>query len=178
MAKLDKLITYAYLKEECDIPTNVPDDEFEHSIYRAQEVLRMLISDEFYQDFLFNYKANSLSAVYNLLFPYVKQFLAWEANEKWTIRANFKTTRSGFRVHSEDNSTVASDAAMATIIRDAKAQAQYYKNLMIGFLDNHSSDYPLYNVGCHNPNTGNSFKISAVKNRHREPDIYKRGCSC
>jgi len=175
MAKLDKLITYAYLKDEVDIPTNIPDDEFDKPITRAQETLRMLIGDGFYQDFQTNYQANTLSSLYTTLFPYIKQFLAWEANEKWTIRANVKSTRSGFRVHSEENSTVASDAAMATIIRDAKAQSQFYKNILIDYLNNHSADYPLYNTGCHNRNIGNSFKISAVKNKYRQPDLYGKG---
>ncbi len=180
MAKLDKLVTYAYVKDECDIPTNIDDQEFDKPIVRAQEVLRMLISDEFYQDFQTNYQAQTLSTSYQTLFPYIKQFLAWEANEKWTLKANFKTTRSGFRVHSEENSVVASDAAMAAIYRDAKAQSQFYKNILIGFLDNHSSEYPLYSQGCHNRNTGNSFKISAVKNKHRQPDLYgsNRDCKC
>lgn len=180
MAKLDKLVTYAYVKDECDIPTNVPDQEFDKPITRAQEVLRMLISDDFYQDFQTNYQANTLSADYNTLFPYIKQFLAWEANEKWTVRANYKVTRSGFRVHTEENSTIASDAAMSAIFRDAKAQSQFYKNILIGFLDNHSDEYPLYGNGCHNNNAGNSFKISAVKNKNRQPDIYGRnhGCKC
>ena len=180
MAKLDKLVTYAYVKDEVDIPTNIDDQEFDKPITRAQEVLRMLIGDDFYQDFQTNYQANTLSAAYTTLFPYIKQFLAWEANEKWTLKANFKTTRSGFRVHSEENSTVASDAAMAAIYRDAKAQSQFYKNLLIDFLDKNSADYPLYNQGCHNKNTGNSFKISAVKNKHRQPDLYgsNRGCKC
>lgn len=178
MAKLDKLVTYAYVKDECDIPTNVPDQEFDKPITRAQEVLRMLIGDEFYQDFQTNYQANTLSTAYTTLFPYIKQFLAWEANEKWTLRANVKVTRSGFRVHSEENSTIASDSAMAAIIRDAKAQAQFYKNILIGFLDNHKSDYPLYGQGCHNKNTGNSFKISAVKNKNRRADLYGRNGCC
>lgn len=180
MAKLDKLVTYAYVKDECDIPTNVPDQEFDKPITRAQEVLRMLISDDFYQDFQANYQANTLSTLYQTLFPYIKQFLAWEANEKWTIRANFKATRSGFRVHSEENSTIASDSAMATIIRDTNSQSQFYKNILIGYLDNHSNDYPLYGDGCHNKNTGNSFKISAIKNKYKEPNLYgsHRGFKC
>lgn len=180
MAKLDKLVTYAYVKDEVDLPTNIPDQEFDKPITRAQEVLRMLIGDEFYQDFQTNYQANTLSSAYTTLFPYIKQFLAWEANEKWTVKANYKATRSGFRVHSEENSTIASDAAMAAIFRDAKSQSQYYKNILIGFLDNHSTEYPLYGNGCHNNNVGNSFKISAVKNKYRQPDIYGRnhGCKC
>jgi hypothetical protein len=180
MAKLDKLVTYAYVKDEVDLPTNIPDQEFDKPITRAQEVLRMLIGEDFYQDFQTNFQANTLSSAYTTLFPYIKQFLAWDANEKWTLKANFKPTRSGFRVHSEDNSTVASDAAMAAIYRDAKAQSQFYKNILIAFLDSHSGDYPLYGQGCHNPNTGNSFKISAVKNVNRQPDLYGRnhGCKC
>lgn len=175
MAKLDKLVTYAYVKDEVDLPTNIPDQEFDKPITRAQEVLRMLIGEDFYQDFQTNYQANTLSAVYTTLFPYIKQFLAWDANEKWTLKANFKPTRSGFRVHSEDSSTVASDAAMAAIYRDAKSQSQFYKNILLDFLKDHSSDYPLYNQGCHNKNVGNSFKISVVKNKHRQPDLYGKG---
>lgn len=178
MAKLDKLVTYAYVKDELDIPTNVPDQEFDKPITRAQEVLRMLIGDEFYQDFQTNYQANTLSASYTTLFPYIKQFLAWEAGEKWTLRANYKATRSGFRVHTEENSQVASDQAMAAIFRDAKAQSQFYKNILIGYLDNHSTEYELYNQGCHNKNVGNSFKISAVKNKHRQPELYGSNPRC
>lgn len=183
MAKLDKIITYAYLKEEVDIPQNIEEAELEHKIYRAQEMLRMLMGDEFYQDFLTKYKNNTLSTAYNsLLNPYIKQFVAWQAHEFWVVTANFKPTRSGFRVHSEDNSTIASDTQMSVLIKDAKQQAQYYKKLMIDFLDNHASDYPLYDSKCNDNLTGNSFHISAVKNKHKavEPHdtrtarIYKR----
>jgi hypothetical protein len=175
MAKLDKLITYAYLKEEVDLPQNLDDSELEHPIYRAQETLRMLMTDEFYQDFLTNYKNGTLSVVYDATFPYLKQFIAWQAYEFWVPRANFKVTRAGFRVHKEDHSEPAPEANMAFIIKDAKAQSQYYKNLLIGFLDNHYQDYPLYATDCRPKNSGNSFKISAVKNKHRQPDPYGTG---
>lgn len=180
MAKLDKLITYAYLKEECDLPQNLPDAELEHKIYRAQEMLRMLLTEDFYIDFLAAYKSGPFSDVYQALYdPYVKQFIAWQAHEFWAIKANFKVNRSGFRVHSEENSVVATDTQMATIHKDAGYQSQYYKKLMIGFLESHSADYPLYGATCGGTNNaGNSFHISAVKNKHREPQLYgtRRGC--
>lgn len=168
MAELtDKLITYAYLKNECDIPQNIPDEEFDHKIYRAQEMLRMLMGDEFYRDFLTNYKASSLSPVYTSLFdPYVKQFVAWQTNEFWVKQANFKPTRSGFRVHSEENSVVASDIQMGGIIKDANQSAQYYKQLMYDFLNGHYSDYPLYSQNCNNNLMGNAQHISAVRKKH------------
>ena len=180
MAKLNKLIYYAYLKEECDMPEHLQDSDLEHKIYKAQETLRMLMGDEFYQDFLTNYKASTLSSVYDTLFPYIKQYVAWQANEYFVSTANYKLTRAGFRVHSEDKSVAATDVQMATIIKEAKYQAQYYKELLLSFLRNHSADYPLFENGCHSNLSGNAFHISAVKNKHRSPQPYgtNGGCKC
>ncbi len=173
MAQLnDKLITFAYLKNEVDISQNIDDKELDHKIYMAQETLRMLMGDEFYQDFLTHYKANTFSLVYTRLYGYIKQYVAWQAYEGWTVRANLKTTRSGVRVHSEENSEAASDAQMSMLIKDAKQKSQYYKNLLVDFLNGHASDYPPYSQSCNSKLTGNTFHISAVKNKHRE------NCGC
>jgi len=172
MAKLDKLITYAYLKEEVDIPQSIPDEELEHKIYRAQQMLRMVIGDAFYNDFLTNYKAGTLSTAYKALFPYIKQFVAWQANEYWTVKANYKPTRAGFRVPSEDNSVVATDTQMSTIIKDAKQEAHKYKKFMIDFLNAYYSNYPLYSRDCSSDTLGNSFHISVVSKKH------KKDCGC
>lgn len=172
MAKLNKLINYAYLKEECDLPQNIPDEELEHKIYRAQEMLRMLMCDEFYQAFLTAYLAGTLTGVYATLYPYIKQFVAWQAHEYFVIKANFKPTRSGYRVHSEENSQPATDVQMATLIKDAKQQAQYYKKLLVDFMNGNRANYPLYCGDCSGNLSGNSFHISAVKNKHNE------NCKC
>jgi hypothetical protein len=168
MAQLtDKLITFAYMRGEVDVPQSINDEEFDHKIYRAQEKLRMIMGDEFYQDFLTNYKANSLSAVYTALYnPYIKQFIAWNAFVFWTLEANLKPTRAGYRVHTEENSVAATDGQMSVILKDRKQQAEYYTKLLAGFLDNHAADYPLYNQKCNNNLVGNSFHISAVRNKH------------
>lgn len=173
MAKLTKLITYAYLKEEVDLPQNIENNELDHKIYKAQETLRMLMRDEFYQDYITQFHAG-LTGAYATLFPYVKQYLAWQTYEYYVIMANFKPTRSGFRVHTEPNSEAVSDINMATIIKDAKQHAQMYKNLMVDYLNGHSSDFTLYSKHCHSNLTGNSFHISAVKNRTR----HKPNCNC
>lgn len=178
MAKLktDKLITYAYMREECDLPDVIREDELEHKIYRAQEMLKMLLGMEFYNDFVSNYRDSTFSALYTTLYDYVKQFVAWQANEFWTISANFKVHASGFRVHSEDNSTPASDVQMAAIIKDAKYQAFYYKKLMVDYLNAHCSDYVLYDCNCRGSKTGNGFQISAVINREKKQGRFKRPC--
>lgn len=175
MAQLtDKLITFAYLKQEVDIPQNIPDEELDHKVYRAQERLRMLMGDEFYQDFLTKYKAGPFSTAYNALYnPYVKQFVAWQACVYWTVEANFKPSRSGFRVYTEENSSVVTDVQLSIIIKDRKQQAEYYVKQLVDFMENHSSDYPLYANKCGSNVTGNTFHISAVKNR-----AHDHGCSC
>lgn len=181
MVKLDKFITYAFLREQVDISQNIPDEELEHPVFRGQEMARMLMGDEFYQDFLTNYKNDTLSTAYNALYPYIKQFVAWQSYAVYTVKANFKPTRAGFRVHTEANSQPASDVQLSIIIKDAKLQAEYYKSLMVSFLDGHKSDYPLYSNSCGNNLSGNSFHISAVKKKNKEPELYghRRGCkSC
>jgi hypothetical protein len=169
MAKLEKLITYAYLKEEVDIPANIDDGELYHKIYEAQETLRMLMGDRFYQDYVTNFTAKTLSANYTALLNYVKQYIAWQAHEFWVIKANFKPTRSGFRVHTEDNSVVATDVQMSTLIKDAKQKAQYYKTLLVDFMNSNYQNYELYDRSCGRNLTGNTFHVSAVSNN--------RGCS-
>lgn len=178
MAKLTKLITYAYLKEECDLPPNLPDGEFEHKILRAQDTLKMLIGSAFYAAYLASYEAGKISTTYSALEPFVKQYLAWQAHEYWISRANFKVTQAGFRVHSEENSTPASDQQMASLIKDAKQEAQKYKTFMLDYLNDNSSSYPLYDRNClSSSNAGNSFHISAVKNKHTK-DCGCRRCRC
>lgn len=177
MAELtDKLITFAYMRGEVEIPQNIPQDEFDGKIYRAQERLRMLMGDAFYQDFLTSYKAstksNPLTGAYASLYdPYIKQFVAHQAFVFWTVDANVKPTRSGYRVHSEENSEPASDSQMSVLLKDRKQDAEYYTNLLTDYMDNHAADLPLYQRDCKKSST-NSFHISAVKRKH---DHY---CNC
>lgn len=177
MAKQDKLIAFAYLKEEVDLPSNIPDQEFDNKIYMAQETLRMLMGDGFYKDFLENYKANTLSDQYKNLLPYMKQYIAWQSYEYWAVTANFKPTRSGFRVLSEDNSEPASDVQMSIIIKDIKQRAQYYKTLFVQYLNVNKSNYSKYDLDCGNNLTGNSFHVSAVISRNRD-NFHPCNCRC
>lgn len=177
MAKLTKLITYAYLKEECDLPKNLPDEELEHKILRAQDTLKMLLGSDFYADYVTKYEAGTISTNYPALEPFVKQYLAWQSHEFWISRANFKVTNAGFRVHTEENSVAATDIQMGGLIRDAKQETQKYKTFMMDYLNDNASSYPLYELECSTGNNGNSFHISAVKAKHRE-DCTCRRCRC
>lgn len=176
LEKRKKLITYAYLKDEVDLPRELPDYELEGKIYDAQETLRMLMGDEFYKSFLNEYLSNQWTGANAALYdPYVKQYVARQAHEYWIVKANFKPTNAGFRVHTEDNSTPATQIDMAPLIKDAKQKAQYYKKLLVDYLEGNASLYPLYNASCGNDLTGNTFHISAVR---KDGCNHKRSCRC
>jgi hypothetical protein len=170
MAEQDeKLITFAYLRQEIDVPQNIPDTDFDRKIKRAQERLRMIMGDSFYQDFVTQYKASTkqspMSDPYQRLYdPYIKQFVAHQTFVHWTLEANFKPTRSGIRVHTEDNSDAASDAQMSVLLKDRKQEAEYYAQLLMDFLNENHSDYALYNFRC-STRKSNPMHISAIR-RH------------
>jgi len=184
MVKYDKLITYAYMKDECDLPVHLPDIELETKIYRAQQTLRMLMCEAFYFDLIDKFIHSDtvpLTSEYAALMPYVKQYLAWQAHEYWIIRANFKYTLSGVRVHTEPNSTAATDVQMGILIKDAKYQAEYYKRLLVSYIRENSSIYPLY-CNCGAGSVGNTFHVSSVRNKYQEPQPHGAGsfknCNC
>ena len=167
-----KLINYQYLREEVDISQNVPDSELDGPIKRSEEMLEMIIGTSLYAELVSQNPTFTGSNV--TLIPYVKKFLAWQAVQFWYPKANFKSHNSGIRVHQEENSVPASDAQMATLIRDAKMWAQTQKEKMVSYLDNNCSLFPLYdcdNCGS-NKKTGTGFHITAVGTKHG------RGCGC
>lgn len=174
MAKVDKLITYAFMKEVCDIPVQIDEQELEHPIYQAQETLRMLMGDEFYQNYLTNYKANSLSSAYTALQTYLNKYIAWQAYEFWIVKANLKPTRAGFVQMQGENFTPASDVQMANLIKIAKQQSQMYKVQMVDYLNGHSSDFTLYSVNCHGNLTGNTFRITVARSKNK----HGIDCNC
>ena len=169
---MTKLINYQYLRLEVDISQNVPDKELDNPIKRAQEMLEMLIGDDLYAEIVYEFDANALSAANTTLFNYIKKFLAWQAYQFWLPKANFKDTRSGFRVMREDNSDAATEKDMATLIRDIKMWAQTQKEKLVQFLDDNCTTYPLYECNCgKNKRIGTGFHITPVGK-------HKHGCSC
>lgn len=164
-----KLISYQYLIQQTDISENIPNEELDHPIHQAGETLRMLLGESFFTEISTQYP-NSLSPDNTALYdPYIKQYLAWQAYYYWLTRANFKQTRSGIRVHQEENSVAATAAELAPLFTYAKSQSQYYKTLMVSFIvrtkDNDNSKYPLYKRDCGDSKIGSGFSVTAIKGR-------------
>lgn len=167
-----KFITYAYLRSECDISTNIEDKVLDNKIKMSQNMLRMILGTAFYQEIETQNpisSTNTLTADNLALYdPYLKQFIAWQAYEYWIIKANFAETKSGIRVHTEENSEIASDKQMGELIAMSKRQAQMYKGYMMSYLKesqaNNSGRYPLYG-SCGSDHFGSGIHITAVKKR-------------
>jgi hypothetical protein len=166
-----KLINYQYLKTETDISQNVPEAELDNPIKRSQEMLSMIIGEDLYAELESqhpNYTGSNVT-----LMTYVKKFLAWQAYAFWLPKANFKTHASGLRVHEEENSRAASDAEMATLIKDAKMWCQTWKEKMVQYLEDNYESFPLYDNNCNtNKRTGTGFHITAVGTKHG------KNCTC
>lgn len=157
-----KIINYQYLRTEADISQNIHDVELDNPIKRSHEMMEMIIGAALYAEFVGQYP-NSLSAANALLLPYVQKFLAWQAKQFWLPKANFKDTRSGYRIMQEDNSQAADSKDMAELIRDAKMWAQTQKEKLVQFLEDNAASYPLYPSGCGtNKRTGTGFHITSV----------------
>lgn len=165
---MNKLITYAYLKQETDISDNVDDTKLENPIKRAQERLRALIGPSFYNEIISQVitTPKTLSVDNQAFFdPYVKEYLAWQAYEIYFSKANTYETRTGIRVFKEENSDAASDKAIGEQLSLARQDVKYKKEAMLGFLRTAqrvtSTKYPLY-TNKNNYSTGGGFGISAV----------------
>lgn len=168
---MTKLINYQYLRNEVDISQNIPDKELDNPIKRAQEMLEMLIKTPLYNELISQYP-NSFSLENTTLMPYVQKFLAWQAYQFWIPKANFKDTKSGFRIMQEDNSVAATEKDMATLIRDIKMWAQTQKEKLVQFLEDNSNNYPLYEEHCNtSKRTGTGFHITSVGG-------HSKDCGC
>lgn len=157
---MGKLINYQYLKSETDISQNVDDEELDNPIKRAMESLMMALGEDLYNEIITQYPSTLSAANSTLYNNHIKKYLAWQAHEYWITKANYKITRSGIRVHTEENSVVPTDAQLAAIYKDAKEQSFKYRNFMINYIERNISNYPLYSGSCNN-NSSAGFQITA-----------------
>jgi hypothetical protein len=169
---MGKLINYQYLKTETDISQNIDDEELDNPIKRAMESLMMVLGEDLYNELLDQYPGAlsvSNSTLYN---NHIKKYLAWQAYEYWITKANYKFTRSGIRIHTEENSTLPTDAQIAALYKDAKEQASKYRSFMLNYINRNINNYPLYQNNC-NVNSNYGFQITPIGK-----NIHDCNCKC
>lgn len=164
---MSKLITAAFVKAECDIDTNIPNQDLDNPIKQAMDRLRFLLGKQFYDEIVSQGVTNptTFSADNSALFdPYIKQFLAWQANELFTIKSTAIRKRTGLRTHVDEVDQAAPSDVVNLHIKTAKEQTQFYKGEMINFIlqEQQNGKYPLYDEDCNTSKFGTGFGISGV----------------
>lgn len=179
---MSKLINFQYLKQETDIAGNVEVSELDNCIKWAQDRLKFLLGTLFFNEIYSQgttlpttYSANNTA----LFDPYIKQYLAWQAYEFYvSMQAQSYSSRSGFRVHQEDNSIPATDSMMTTRIKLAKEQVQYYKGAMMNYITQQqaisTSNFPLYLDDCGHKKYGGSGITGVSKIDDSQNKISKK----
>lgn len=170
------LISEAFFKDFNNVSDNLDSREVQNYILRAEQEVKFLIGKEFYDQLLSQYESaenTSGLSTDNLNFydPYLINYIAKQAYSYLLKGANYAVTRSGLRVLSEDNSTIASDKMIGEIIKECKQEVIQYRDRMINFLRGaqqaDSSKYPLFDDSCRD--LGTSFHITSVS---KTEDVY------
>lgn len=166
---MNRLITYAYLKEETDISSLVDSKELDNPIKWAQDQLKFQLGTLFYNEIYAQGTTSptSFSTANAALFdPYIKQFLAWTAYHDYRTNSNFYDSRNGPREWKEENSDPASRETLNFLVRQASDKVQFYKGNMINYIIQQQNasvaNFPLYKTDCGNK-FGNGFGITGVK---------------
>jgi len=178
------MITYAYFKEFNDVSDNVDDKDLKPKLNRALADLRFLLGQSFYDQLKTEwdganeeesgFSADNL-ALYN---PYIKEYLAKQMFVYFINRSLIEFTRTGPRVHTEENSQAAADKIIGEMLADEKQQVNHFKGRLLIYLRQaqkiDSTKYPLYTENC-TDKMGASFHITAVsRNEHAYSDINKQ----
>ena len=179
---MSKLINFQYLKQETDIAGNIEVSELDNCIKWAQDRLKFLLGTLFFNEIYS--QGTTLQTTYSttnaaLFDPYIKQYMAWQAYEFYvSMQAQSYSSRSGYRVHEEDNSTPATDGMMTTRIKMAKEQVQMYKGAMLNYITQQqtisSSNYPLYLGDCNNKKFGGSGITGVSKINDSQKKIFRK----
>lgn len=178
---MNRLITYAYLKEETDIPSGVENKDLDNPIKWAQDQLRFVLGRSFY-DQLYSQGTSSPTSYSTanaaLYDPYIKQFLAWTAYHDYRVKCGFYDSRTGPRAWKEENSDPADKETLNMLVREASNKVQFYKGNMLNYIQEqknaNSSAFPLYTTDC-GQKFGSGFGISGVgKISTSQKDITQR----
>lgn len=159
-----KLIPYPYLNEVCFLSLNEDDKKYDMVLLLAQDTLKTLLGEDFYNEIETQYNTDSLSPDNDTLYEnYLKKYLAWQTNFYYLKFANLSATPTGIREFTDENSSVASDVKMYAHEKNVLQIVNQYKVAMINYLnlsqENDSTKFPLYEPSC---KTEIGFGITSV----------------
>lgn len=158
------LIPLSYLNEACFLSLNVDDKKYQMVLKIAQDTLKSVLGEEFYEQIESQYEANTLTAPNETLYEnHIKDYLAWQTYFYYLKFANLDSTPTGLREFSDENSSILSDVKMYGVEKNVMEFVNRYKYSIINFLkleqERDSTAYPLFDSKC---DYGFNFGITSV----------------
>ncbi len=148
------LIPLAFLNEACFLSQNIDEKEFKMVLKIAQEDLKDILGAEFYEQIETQYAPSNdtLSAANATLYEdYLKDFLAWSTYLRYLGFSQSKSTPTGEREFTDENSTILADVKLYSKEKNVKAMVTRYQNRIVNYLENEqakdSTAFPLWK-GC------------------------------
>ena len=95
-----------------------------------------------------------------LIDTYIKPMLIWYSQATLIPYIAFQISNGGIYKHRAENSDTATQEEIDSLVDQAKITAEFYTQRFINFMDQNSSDYPLYTTsqeGGMNPERDQNF---------------------
>lgn len=143
-------LTPAYIKTNSIIEKNVDDLKVTRAILAAQNFkIQSLLGDVWFNA-LAAKRTDELtwtgltSAETIMIDSYLNPVLLHYAVMEYLVVGNFSISAQGIEKRASDNSVNADQAEVGYLIRNAQDKAQFASTLLVKYLCEHSTDFPLY----------------------------------
>ena len=139
-------ITLNELKRKSIIDGNLDDDKLIQFVEVAQDTyIQTQLGTKLYESLQNGVINNNLSTVNaTLINSYLKPMLIWYSQAEYIPYSAFQISNGGIYKHRSENADTASLEEIYKLADRAKTTAEFYTQRFLDFIDQNSSDYPLY----------------------------------
>jgi hypothetical protein len=155
-------ITLKELKRKSIIDGNLDQDKLIQFVEVAQDTyIQTQLGTKLYDQLQYEVINSSVTtANQTLIDTYIKPMLIWYSQATYIPYAAFQISNGGIYKHRSENSDSATQEEIDSLVDQAKITAEFYTQRFIDFMDQNSSDYPLYTAsqdGGMNPERDQNF---------------------
>jgi hypothetical protein len=155
-------ITLKELKRKSIIDGNLDPDKIIQFVEVAQDTyIQTQLGTKLYDQLQSEVINDTVTSVnQTLIDSYIKPMLIWYSQATYLPYAAFQISNGGIYKHRAENSDSANQEEIESLVDQAKITAEFYTQRFIDFMDQNSSDYPLYTAsqeGGMNPERDQNF---------------------
>ena len=145
-------ISESFLKENTQVSDNVDVKYIRESILWSQDSqIQVILGTTLYNKLKDDIEASSLAGVYKTLVDdYIQVCLKHYVTAECLKMAHYKITNKGLQIQDSEQSQPASTSRLDNIVESEINKGDWYRQRLIDFLCENSSDYPEYE----NPDSG------------------------